>query len=148
MPSTSTPSQRLALSDESKPFGFRLLPGKPDLLVRVDVGSAGKSVALFVDGWDSQVPDPSASIDWRVFVSPDDACDVSNEEPVAKGTSHFAVTSNVRGLLFALDGLLARYVYLEGTLTRSTGSAQVNFRLQFTQGVRTEPGITAGPMIG
>lgn len=148
MPSTSRPAMELQPSDEGKPYGFRLLPDKPDLLLRVDVGGASKSVALWLDGYDSQVADPDAVIDWRVFVSPDDACDVSNEEPVAKGTAHFAVPANTRGLLFAVDGLLARYVYLEGTLTRSTGSAQVNFRLQFTQGVRTDPGITAGPMIG
>ena len=73
---------------------------------------------------------------------------MAGEEPVAEGSSYLAIPSSRRGMLFACDGLLARYVYLQGTLTRSTGTAQVNFKLQFTQGTRSEPGITAGPMIG
>lgn len=148
MPSTSNPDTILGPSDEGRPFGFRLLPGKPSLLLQVDMGTAGKSVALFVDGFASQAADLDARIDWRAFVSPDDACDVSNEEPVAEGSTYVAVPANRRGLLFSLDGLLARYVYLEATLTRSTGTAQVTFQTQFTQGVRSTPGITAGPMIG
>lgn len=135
-------------SEEANPKGFRLLPGIPELVARVDLGSAGRSVALWVDGLSSLTPDPDARIDWAVYVSPDAACDVAGEEPVAEGSSYLALPTSRRGMLFACDGLLARYVYLHATLTRSTGSAQVNFRLQFTTGARTEPGITAGPMIG
>lgn len=148
MPSTSTPDKILGPEDESRAFGFRLIPNKQSLLLRVDVGGAGKSAALWVDGFDSQVADANARIDWRVFVSPDDACNVQNEEPVAEGSTYLDAPENRRGLLFALGGLLARYVYLEATLTRSTGTAQVTFQVQFTSGTRTEPGITAGPMIG
>lgn len=134
--------------DEANPKGFRLMPGIGDLVARVDLGSAGRSCALWVDGITSQQSDPDARIDWAVYVSPDAACDVAGEEPVAEGSSYLDLPTNRRGLLFACDGLLARYVYLHATLTRSTGTAQVNFKLQFTTGTRTEPGITAGPMIG
>lgn len=134
--------------DEANPKGFRLVPGAPELLTRVDLGSAGRSCAFWVDGITSPQPDPDARIDWAVYVSPDAACDVAGEEPVAEGSSYLALPTSRRGLLFACDGLLARYVYLHGSLTRSTGTAQVNFKLQFTSGTRTEPDINTGPIIG
>jgi hypothetical protein len=146
------PSNRAAFDfetgEEANPKGFRLLPGNAELVARVDLGSAGRSCALWLDGVTSLQADADARIDWAVFVSPDLACDVAGEEPVAEGSSYLALPTSRRGLLFACDGLLARYVFLQGTLTRSTGTAQVNFKLQFTTGTRTEPGITAGPLIG
>ena len=134
--------------EEANPKGFRLLPGNTELVARVDLGSAGRSCAFWLDGITSLQADANVRIDWAVFVSPDLACDVAGEEPVAEGSSYLALPTSRRGLLFACDGLLARYVYLHGSLTRSTGTAQVNFKLKFTSGTRTDPGINTGPIIG
>jgi hypothetical protein len=48
------PSNRAAFDfetgEEANPKGFRLLPGNAELVARVDLGSAGRSCALWLDG--------------------------------------------------------------------------------------------------